>query len=172
MENPIEQVEVKEEKSKGGRPYGSLGKSNLQVKERLQELDCDPVEFLAHVMAGKECKEPHPFLSILEQFINNINTIPDQIADKTEKERFIFLCARLYKDGLRLLYEGYVPIELRTKVGMELINYIHAKRKTIEFSDPNDDSAKDVTIILKKYDALFEEEKEEKLLPELEMEKK
>lgn len=151
-------------KGHSGNLDGNLHKRSRQLSAQLKDLDCDPVEFLANVMAGKAMREPHPFLELVISFVNAIQNIPNQIADIQERERFIDVVAQHVKSAHHYLYEGYVPIELQTKVGIELLQYIHAKRKTITVADDSGVIDANNRAVADKYDSLFDNAKEAKLV--------
>ncbi len=150
--------------NRGGSLDGNLHKRSRQLSDQLRELDCDPVEFLASVMAGKAMREPHPFLEHVINFVNAVLNIPDQIQDNGERERFKELVQQLLKSAHRHLFEGYVPIELQTKVGIELLQYIHAKRKTIEVADDQKAIEANRSEVIEKYGTLFDDAKEATLV--------
>ncbi len=159
-------IEKKVDGRKGhsGNLDGNLHKRSRQLSAQLKDLDCDPVEFLANVMAGKAMKEQHPFLEHVISFVNAILNIPDLISDNGERERFKERVQVLLKSAHHYLYEGYVPIELQTKVGIELLQYIHAKRKTIEVADDANLIETNARAVADKYDTLFDNAKEAKLV--------
>lgn len=163
LTNIINEHVVKKEK-RGGSLDGNLHKRSRQLSDQLRELDCDPIEFLASVMNGKAMREPHPFLEHVISFVNAIQNIPSQILDLQERERFIDILAQHVKSAHYFLFEGYVPIELQTKVGIELLQYIHAKRKTIEVADDQNVIESNAREVADKYNDLFDNVQEAKLV--------
>lgn len=158
---------TKETKGKRGRKLGSLNYRTLQMRERLEALDCDPVEFLASIMKGKApfgkgMNDAHPMLDSITRFVNEIVDIPVMLPDDRQQQ-FKDSVKRLAQAAQRLLYDS-VPIELRTKSALTLLEYIHAKRKTIEIQDDDGVIEANNEMIAKKYDSLFVSKNEAKLV--------
>lgn len=149
---------------RGGSLDGNLHRRSRQLSDQLKELDCDPVEFLASVMNGKAMREPHPFLEHVISFVNSVLNIPDHIEDIAEKERFKEQVQQLLKSAHYFLFEGHVPIELQTKVGIELMQYMYAKRKTIEVTDDQNIIDSNAREVANKYNSLFDNVSEAKLV--------
>lgn len=138
-----------------------------QMRERLDELGCDPVSFLSGIMQGKApfgkgMNDAHPMLDSITRFVNEIVDIPVLLPDDRQQQ-FKDSVKRLAQAAQRLLYDS-VPIELRTKAGLTLLEYIHAKRKTIEIQDDDGVIEANNEMIAKKYDSLFVSKDEAKLV--------
>jgi len=116
----------KEKSGRGpGRPPGTPNRKTLLAKERLLELGCDPEEFLALVMTGKEPSlAPNPVLVFLREIHNDLpkgDGPPRDVWDKIME-----ICER------ELGY-GEATLDQRIKIAIDLMGYCRPKLKSVEF---------------------------------------
>lgn len=119
------------------------------IRDRLDQLDVDPLAFVVNIMEGKEFKEPHPFLKVLYEYVERINNMYTE----EERKRFSAVTANMFSVAMEMLNEGYVPVDLRTKAAFELLQYTYAKRKKVEVVDATDEDKK--AISMDKYRDMF-----------------
>lgn len=100
-------------------------KLSKEFKDRIEESGIDPLQFILNIMEGKEFDVPHPFLNTLYTFVECIRE------DSTKLDN---LLSNLVDVANLSLATGYVPIELRARAGLELMQYCYPKRKSIEIT--------------------------------------
>ncbi len=125
-------------------------KLSKEFKDRIEESGIDPLQFILNIMQGKEFDVPHPFLNTLNTFIECIQEL--NLHNLSLKN----ILSNFESDALEALSEGYVPIELRARAGLELMQYCYPKRKSIEITQSPEQRKKEEENILAEYDVLFE----------------
>lgn len=103
-------------------------KLSKEFKDRIEESGIDPLQFILNIMEGKEFDVPHPFL-------NTIYTFIDCIKELDVAHPFINnIISNLVEEAEQALSRGYVPIELRARAGLELMQYCYPKRRSVEIT--------------------------------------
>jgi len=108
----------------GGRKKGTPNKKTQALLDRLEELACDPLELSAKIALGEELDGPHPSLSSFHAFADKLAKLEDKGGAVTPE--LIEELRTLVDDNLT---SGYVPLELRSKHIVDLMQYAHPKRK-------------------------------------------
>lgn len=103
-------------------------KLSKEFKERIEESGIDPLQFILNIMEGKEFDIPHPFLQTLYIFVECLKEL------KVAHPSFNNIINNFTRDAERSLSSGYVPIELRTRAGLELMQYCYPKRRSVEIT--------------------------------------
>lgn len=120
----------REAAAKGGRNSSRKGIPNKRSQElidRLGELGCDPLELSAKIAMGQELDGPHPAVGEFRRLVHDLQNAIDGKGDDPT----------LFPDRLDALINdhllaGYVPIELRSKHIVDLMQYSHHKLKAID----------------------------------------
>ena len=129
-------------------------KLSKEFKDKIEESGVDPLQFILNIMEGKEFDIPHPFLNTLETFLECLMELG------IKNPSFNNIISNLRNDAFEALAVGYVPIELRARAGLELMQYCYPKRKSIEITATPEQKKKDTNAQLEKYNKLFEENEE------------
>lgn len=104
---------------------GAVFKST-EFLERLEELDCDPLEYAVGYLKGENANDAHPFLRDIYNFLKEaIRRLNKGILTELEFNQF---AAKAEKE----LRYGYIKPELAIRVALELLKYSYAQRKAIE----------------------------------------
>lgn len=110
----------------GGRKKGSLGKRTLEAAAKLDEMGCDPLEMSAMIAMGEHLQTDHP---MLPRIIRYIDRLREAHKNKTVKQRHIDL---IESNIRKALTDTYVPLELRSKHVVDLMQYLYPKRAAIK----------------------------------------
>lgn len=103
-------------------------KLSKEFKDKIEESGVDPLQFILNIMEGKEFSIPHPFLNTLYTFVECIRELNlDNLSLKN-------ILSNFENDALESLAIGYVPIELRARAGLELMQYCYPKRRSVEIT--------------------------------------
>ncbi len=103
-------------------------KLSKEFKDKIEESGIDPLQFILNIMQGKEFDIPHPLLTALYMFVECVRELD-------LKNPFLSnLLSNLTDDAESALLTGYVPIELRARAGLELMQYCYPKRRSVEIT--------------------------------------
>lgn len=110
-----------------GRQKGTKNKKTVEFAEKMAKLKCDPQEYLAKVMLGKEKSlGEHPFMNVLKVFersfpIGKKAPTPDQWKE-------------LMKHARRHLKYDVATLEQRITIARELLPYLSPKLKAMDIA--------------------------------------
>lgn len=116
-------------RAKGGRNSSRKGirnKSTIEIKEKLEKLNVDVVEFLALTVKDKIEDKTHPFL---DQFLAVKKNRKDKLPTPKQWEE---LC-KAADDALED-FHIMIPFEQRQKAATDLLPYLYPKLKQIELN--------------------------------------
>lgn len=109
-------------------------KLSLEVRERMIELDCDPLAFAIKIMKGEELTKDHPLVIPLQikirglvGFVKGLNVL-----EKDEKEGMITEWEQFEDYCVKVLSDSYVPAEVRMKQANELLGYLYPKQSAVK----------------------------------------
>ncbi len=125
-------------------------KLSKEFKDRIEESGIDPLQFILNIMEGKEFDTPHPFLITLETFLECL------IELGIKNPSFDNIISNLRNDAFEALGVGYVPIELRARAGLELMQYCYPKRRSIELRATLEERKVEEKKQMSVYNKLFE----------------
>jgi len=103
-------------------------KRTKELLQRLEEMGADPLKFAVDVMDGRELTTDHPFLKVL---YNHLRPLRRAIKDDKEALRAM---EELEDVAVKYLRNGHVPIEIRSRHALELLQYMYPKRKSVDHS--------------------------------------
>ncbi len=97
-----------------------------EFQERLDDLNCDPLEAAVNFLNGNMANDPHPFLKEIYRFSKeSVRRLNKGLLTELEFNEFMHKCDAE-------LRTGYVKPELYVKIALELLNYLYPKRKAVE----------------------------------------
>lgn len=145
-----------------GRKKGTPNRKTGDVKKQLEALNVDPLIIAANIMTGAEKGNPHPWLKTFELWIKTYKGVLSRCYDRaaafvdTEDRQATLLLEDLHHAMTKIdefherskkeLAEGHIPIEIRARVAVQLLDFIYPKRKAIEVTDNRDsEAAEDLT---------------------------
>ena len=114
----------------GGRKPGSRPKSLQAIQDIMDEHGFNPVEMSLKIVKGEVLTEDHPFLKTLYEYICMI----EGHCHEDDGRGVLTRCKELWNTAKNQLADCYTPIELRSKHILELMNYLHPKKKAIEIT--------------------------------------
>jgi len=122
---------TKDGRKTGGRKKGTPNKLTQRAAQRLEELGCDPLELSVRVAMGKDLDGPHPSVGEFRRLVHDLQNALDGKGEDPH----------LFPDRLQALIDenllsGYVPMEIRSRHIIELIQYKFPKLKAVEMTGP------------------------------------
>lgn len=110
-------------KAAGNKDYDKRT-NKADVLDRLEELNCDPLEFNAKIVRGDYIYGEHPFLRKIRSFVKRY------VDGKLSSREALNFLSR----AEAALGDTPAPMELRSKVAGDLMQYAYAKKKSVEVS--------------------------------------
>jgi len=107
---------------------GVPNKSHTLARERLEELDCDPLEFTALIMKGEELKGAHPFLT---ELLNKLDRL-EKAFDRRNMTVEAKITATLTYNAKLALGEGETDKTLRANAASKLLEYAYPKLRAMD----------------------------------------
>lgn len=129
-------------------------KLSKEFKDRIEESGIDPLQFILNIMEGKEFDVPHPFLQTLYIFVECLKEL------NVSHPSFNNIINNFTRDAESSLSNGYVPIELRARAGLELMQYCYPKRRSVEITTTPEQRKKETDDQMAVYNKLFGENEE------------
>lgn len=127
-------------KSGSGRLHGSVNQSTLEIRTRLKELDCDPLEWAVKFLEGSEAPQSHPFLIHFKKFHKQLNRVRFEL-NKYKKEppstklidHLNTVLEEFQEVAFSMLGAGtWLDPKTRARIATELLSYIYPKQQSIE----------------------------------------
>lgn len=102
---------------------------NDPVLIKFRQMGFDPLEMSIKISKGEELQTTHPFLKVLDGWIMQWKKAWQVNKEATIDEQDL---NELYRLAEPYLLGKYTPIDIRSKHILELVQYIHAKKKAID----------------------------------------
>ena len=110
-----------ENSNKIGRPRGSRNKDKQAVRDRLEELGCDPLEGMV-IIASEAMQDAQTAYATMLHDLNQIDGTPEEVAIAVQK---------YITHNLSMRNDSF---ELAGKMYKELAQYAHAKLKSVDLA--------------------------------------
>ncbi len=123
----------------GGRVFGSVSKSTLEIRKRLEELDCDPLEYAVKFLNGTEQPQTHPFFSPFNKFLYALSVLKNRLAKCKSDDSLYFVLEKMQDlmQDIQVMSKTmlgpntWLDPKVRARIATDLLTYIYPKQQAV-----------------------------------------